>query len=146
MEEMETSLILFNKIKEFEGCRLTAYRDDVGVWTIGYGHTQGVRCGDRITQERAEELLRSDIAEVEGQVRRLGVCRTQGQLDALVSFAFNLGIERLRYSTLLAMMRSGKAPQEDICKQFGRWVFARGRQLPGLVKRRQWEAGRFCEK
>jgi lysozyme len=142
LKSMETSEILFNKMKEFEGCRLQAYQDAAGVWTIGYGHTRGVRRGDRITQWLADEYLRMDIAEAERQVLGLGLSLTQGQLDALVSFVFNVGIGRLQQSTLLRFIREGR-PEHDIKRQFRQWVYAGGRTMPGLVKRREWEAIRF---
>ena len=129
---------------EMEGCRLEAYKDAAGVPTIGYGHTKNVRMGDRITQYWAKEMLREDIEEAEWQVKELNVARTEGQLDALVSFAFNLGIGRLIRSTLLKTIRNGGS-KAQITKEFKRWVYADGKQLPGLVKRREWEARRFFE-
>ena len=73
------------KLQEFEGCSLTAYQDPAGVWTIGTGHTRGVKPGQVITQAQADQLLRGDLREVEAQVNYLGVCETQGQFAALVS-------------------------------------------------------------
>ena len=141
---MTTTEILLEKLMEMEGCRLEAYKDAAGVPTIGYGHTKNVRMGDRITQYWAKEMLREDIEEVEWQVKELNVARTEGQLDALVSFAFNLGIGRLTRSTLLKTIRNGGS-KAQITKEFKRWVYADGKQLPGLVKRREWEAKRFFE-
>ena len=141
---MTTTEILLEKLMEMEGCRLEAYKDAAGVPTIGYGHTKNVRMGDRITQYWAKEMLREDIEEAEWQVKELNVARTEGQLDALVSFAFNLGIGRLTRSTLLKTIRNGGS-KAQITKEFKRWVFADGKQLPGLVKRREWEARRFFE-
>ncbi len=141
---MTTTEILLEKLMEMEGCRLEAYEDAAGVPTIGYGHTKNVRMGDRITQYWAKEMLREDIEEAEWQVKELNVARTEGQLDALVSFAFNLGIGRLTRSTLLKTIRKGGS-KAQITKEFKRWVFADGKQLPGLVKRREWEAKRFFE-
>ena len=132
------------KLMEMEGCRLEAYEDEAGVPTIGYGHTKGVRMGDRISEYWAKELLREDIEEVEWQVKGLHVARTEGQLDALVSFAFNLGIGRLSRSTLLKVIREGGS-KGAIMREFKRWVFAGGKKMPGLVKRRAWEAKRFFE-
>jgi lysozyme len=129
---------------EMEGCRLEAYQDAAGVPTIGYGHTKNVRMGDRITQYWAKEMLREDIEEAEWQVKELGVAKTEGQLDALVSFVFNLGIGRLKRSTLLKTIREGGS-KAQITKEFKRWVYADGKLLPGLVKRREWEAKRFFE-
>ena len=127
-----------------EGLRLEAYEDAAGVPTIGYGHTKDVRMGDRISEYWAKELLRDDIDEAEQQVKELGVARTEGQLDALTSFVFNLGIGRLKESTLLRVIREGGSKQQ-IRKEFKRWVYGGGKQLPGLVTRREWEAKRFFE-
>ena len=141
---MTTTEVLLQKLMEMEGCRLEAYEDAAGVPTIGYGHTKNVRMGDRISQYWAKEMLREDIEEAEWLVKELGVAKTEGQLDALVSFVFNLGIERLKTSTLLKVIRNGGSMQQ-IKKEFKRWVYAGGKQLPGLVKRREWEAKRFFE-
>ena len=129
---------------EMEGLRLEAYEDAAGVPTIGYGHTKNVRMGDKISEYWAKEMLREDIEEAEWQVKELGVAKTEGQLDALVSFVFNLGIERLNTSTLLKVIRNGGSMQQ-IKKEFKRWVYGGGKKLPGLVKRREWEAKRFFE-
>jgi len=104
-----------------------------------------VRSGDHITEWYADELLRQDVAEVEQQVKSLHVARTQGQLDALVSFAFNLGIGALRRSTLLKVIRRGGSMRE-VKGEFRRWVYADGKKLKGLVKRREWESQRFFGK
>ena len=128
----------------FEGLRLTAYEDAAGVLTLGYGHTKGVRRGDKISEYYAKVLLKQDIAEFEEEVKKLGVAQTEGQLDALVSFAFNLGIGNLKSSTLLKTIREGGS-MPAIKQEFKRWVYAGGKKLPGLVKRREWEARRFFE-
>ena len=141
---METTKVLLEKMMEFEGCRLKAYRDAAGVATIGYGHTKGVHMGDRITAWCAKEYLRQDIEEAEQQVLQLGVAKTVGQLEALTDFVFNLGIARLRLSTLLKKIRQ-RRPKREIRAEFMRWVYASGKRMPGLVKRRQWEANRYFE-
>ena len=141
---MTTTEILLQKLMEMEGLRLEAYEDAAGVPTIGYGHTKNVRMGDKISEYWAKEMLREDIEEAEWQVKELGVAKTEGQLDALVSFVFNLGMGRLKTSTLLKVIRNGGSMQQ-IKKEFKRWVYAGGKQLPGLVKRREWEAKRFFE-
>ena len=158
---MNISKIAIEKIKEFEGCRLQAYQDAAGVWTIGYGHTYNVRqgdrisqwyaddmLGDRISQWYADDMLREDLENVERQLTELHdpevLHMTQQQLDAVVSFVFNLGIKRWQYSTLRRLIMYGK-PKELIQKEWMRWVFAGGKRLPGLVKRRQWECSRFFE-
>ena len=141
---MKTTEKLLNQMMVFEGLRLTAYRDAAGVLTIGYGHTKGVREGDRISPYWAQELLQMDIDEAEKAVKELHVACTPGQLDALVSLAFNIGIGRLKGSTLLKVIRNGGSKQQ-IKKEFKRWVYAGGRRLKGLEIRREWEARRFFE-
>ena len=141
---MKTSEKLLSMLMVFEGLRLTAYEDAAGVLTLGYGHTKGVRRGDKISEYYAKVLLKQDIAEFEEEVKKLGVARTEGQLDALVSFAFNLGIGNLKSSTLLKTIREGGS-MLAIKREFKRWVYAGGKKLPGLERRREWEARRFFE-
>ena len=141
---MRTTDKLLRKLMELEGLSLEAYRDAAGVVTIGYGHTKDVEMGDKISPWWAKELLVNDIREVEEQVRALGVARTEAQLDALVSFAFNLGIGRLKNSTLLRFIREQRNMRE-IKREWNRWVYAGGQRLKGLERRRAWEAKRFFE-
>jgi lysozyme len=126
-------------IKASEGLRLKAYRDTGGVLTIGYGHTgTDVKPDMVITEARADELLREDVAEAEADVRRLCPVTTQSQFDALCSFTFNLGGAQLKTSTLRRLHNEGNyAGASD---QFSRWVFDNGVKLNGLVKRRAAEA------
>ena len=135
---------LLTQLMMMEGLRLTAYRDAAGVPTIGYGHTKDVRMGDHISHYWARELLKQDIAYFERAVLELSVAKTEGQLDALVSLAFNIGIGRLKRSTLLKVIREGSS-KAAITREFKKWVYADGKKLPGLVKRREWEAKRFFE-
>lgn len=110
---MQTSEKGIALIKQFEGCKLTAYQDSVGVWTIGYGWTQPVdgkpiRAGMTIKQETAERLLKTGLVSYESDVSRLvKVGLTQGQFDALVSFTYNLGARSLSTSTLLLKLNAG---------------------------------------
>lgn len=139
METSENGLAL---IKKHEGLRLEAYKCPAGVPTIGYGHTKGVRMGDTITQAKADELLREDVGEVERVLNQQMILTDtklrQGQFDALVSFAFNLGIGNLLRSTLWRIIR--KDPDSrDIPAQFRCWVNAGGKRLSGLVARREAE-------
>ena len=140
--------LAFEKIKAFEGCRLQAYEDAAGVWTIGYGHTYGVRPGDKISQQYADMLLEEDIENVERQLMALNDPQvgewTKAQLDAVVSFVFNLGIRRWQSSTLRRCIMRRKSAK-TIRAEWMRWVHAGGQRLPGLVKRRQWESNRFFE-
>jgi lysozyme len=132
-------------IKEFEGCCLTAYPDPgtgAQPWTIGYGHTNGVRPGETITQEQAEQYLQNDLVEFQVGVNNL-VARdlTPNQFAALVSFAYNLGLGALEGSTLLAYVNAGDFTAAQ--GEFEKWVFAGGKILPGLVRRRAAEAALF---
>ena len=135
---------LMTQLMVMEGLSLEAYEDCAGVPTIGYGHTKDVKMGDRISKYWAKELLKDDVREVEQQVQELNVAQTQGQFDALVSFTFNLGIGRLKSSTLLKVIREGGS-MSAIKKEFKRWVYAGGKRLRGLERRREWEAKRFFE-
>ena len=139
MRTSENGLAL---IRQAEGLRLRAYKCPAGVWTIGYGTTAGVKEGQVITKERAEELLREDVKRFEDQVLRLvKVPLTQGQLDALVSFTYNLGAANLGNSTLLRLLNAGD--YKGAAAQFDRWTKAGGKELPGLVKRRAAERALF---
>ena len=100
--------------------------------------------GDKITRWWAIETLKKDIEEVALQVDELEVAHTEGQMDALVSFAFNLGIDRLQRSTLLHLIRQG-ASKAAIKREFKKWVYAGGERMKGLERRRDWEAKRFFE-
>lgn len=125
-------------IKEFEGCKLTAYQDSVGVWTIGYGHTKTAQEGMVITQEQADELLAQDVHEhALGVYKALKVSIEQHRFDALVSLAFNVGVNAVRNSTLLEMINHGA--EKSAAAQFDRWNKAGGKVLAGLVRRRAAE-------
>ena len=142
---MKSSELLINKIIEFEGCKLQAYKCPAGVWTIGVGHTKGVKQGQTITKAQAMTLLKGDLLHCENYVNNLGVCKTQGQFDSLVSFSFNLGTAALGRSTLLKYIRQGM-PEQYIREEFAKWVNSKGMRLKGLVIRRQWEADRYFGK
>lgn len=129
-------------IKHFEGLRLKAYQCSANVWTIGYGHTAGVRPGDTIDEAQAEAFLRKDIVDSENAVNRLvTVPLKQSQFDALVSFVFNLGSGNFRSSTLLRKLNAGD--DAGAAAEFLRWVSAGGRRLAGLVRRREAEKTLF---
>ena len=131
------------RVAEFEGLRTKAYKCPGGVWTIGYGHTEGVAGATRCDRLQAEAWLREDLAVAAGEVDALGLELTQGQAEALVDFVFNLGIGALKRSTLLKFIREGYAT-EDIQAEFRRWVYAGGSVQNGLVKRREWEAASWA--
>lgn len=139
---MKASDTLIGKIKEFEGCRLYAYRDSGGKLTIGCGHTKGVKAGMAITMAQAEEYLRQDLEPCEKHISSLGLKLTQGQFDALSDFCFNLGAGSLAGSTLLKYIR-GNSTDLLIMREFMKWTHCKGKVLNGLVKRRKWEAETF---
>lgn len=142
---MKASDLLIEKMIEFESLRLTSYKDSVGVWTIGVGHTMGVRQGQTITKEQAMTLLKGDLLPCEQFVNSIKEIDTQGKFDALVDFSFNLGIGALKDSTLLKRIR--KHEDESLIKnEFLKWVHAGGKVENGLVKRRNWEAMRYSQK
>jgi lysozyme len=129
--------------EQYEGCRLTAYQDQVGVWTIGYGHTGAdVTPGLTITQAEAEALLAKDVLAAARCVNTLvKLPLTQGEFDALVDFVFNLGPGNFLRSTLLTALNAG-----DLAKaaaQFECWDRAGGVVVAGLLRRRKAELGLF---
>ena len=132
---MKTSPKGISLIKEFEGLRLKAYKCPGGVWTIGYGHTAGVKPGMLISKAQAEEYLKADLIAFERYLNGLGLALNQNQFDALVSFIYNVGTGNFSNSTLLRKVRAN--PQENsIMDEFLRWVYSKGRVLPGLQRRR----------
>ena len=131
-------------IKKFEGCVLKAYKCPAGVWTIGYGHTSGVKEGQTITKKEAEVFLKQDLLTFETYVSNLvTVAINQNQFDALVSFCYNLGPGNLKSSTLLKLINTKNF--NAAAKQFDRWVYAGGKKLSGLVKRRAAEKTLFLQ-
>lgn len=138
-------------IKQFEGCRLKAYRDAVGVYTIGFGTTRiagmPVKPGLTITQAEAELLLQHQADEHLAQALESiesDVYLSQNQIDALASFVYNVGVGAFKSSTLLKMLNR-KQPAKEVADQFMRWTKAGGRTLRGLVRRRQAERALFLE-
>lgn len=131
---MKASQACINMIKRFEGCRLRSYRCPAGVWTIGYGHTLGVKPGMSITQEQAEEYLKQDLAKYESHVTSYDKRYhwTQHEFDALVSFAYNIG-------NITGLTSAGTRSKEVIAQKILLYNKAKGTTLPGLVKRRQAE-------
>ena len=132
---MKTSPKGIALIKEFEGLRLKAYKCLGGVWTIGYGHTAGVKPGMVITEAQAEEYLKEDLFSCENAVNNQKLSINQNQFDALVSLIYNIGIGNFQKSTLLRKARIN-ANDNSIMDEFLRWVYSKGRVLPGLQRRR----------
>jgi lysozyme len=128
--------------EQFEGCRLTAYQDQVGRWTIGYGHTAGVQPGQVCTQEQAEEWLQEDTAwavrVVNAAVR---VSLSQGEFDALTDWVFNLGSGNFQHSHLLELVNQGDFT--NAANEFQKWDRAGGQVVAGLLRRRIAEQQEF---
>jgi len=127
-------------IKQFEGCRLKAYKDPAGVPTIAYGHTTGVKMGDTITQEQADGLLRDDLVIYEGKVAKYDdkYHWNQNQFDALVSFAYNIG-------SIDQLTSNGRRSIKTISDKILEYNKAGGKKLEGLVRRRKAEKALFDE-
>jgi lysozyme len=139
---MELSRNGLELIQRHEGLRLKAYRCPADVPTIGYGSTLGVQMGDEITKAQAIELLMADIERFEDAVRRhVNVPLTQHQFDALVSFAFNVGVGAFQRSTLLRKLNAGD--YRGAADELPRWSKGGGKVLAGLVRRREDERALF---
>jgi lysozyme len=131
-------------IKTYEGCRLEAYQDPGGVWTIGYGHTgNDVHEGMVITQDLADAMLDNDLLDFEACVNN-DVERdlTPNQFAACVSLAYNIGCPAFSNSTVLRKINAGNFPAA--ADAFSLWVHVDGTILPGLVARRKAEAALFA--
>lgn len=139
------SATCFALIRKSEGLRLRSYKDSGGVLTVGYGHCgPDVTPDKKITMDEAEALLHADVTHAADSVLHLtGGNVTQGQLDALTDFVFNLGSGKLRTSTLLKKHKAGN--YTGAAAEFGRWIYCDGRVLPGLIKRRACEAHLYLD-
>jgi lysozyme len=145
-------MVISNKlkelVKEFEGCKLNAYKCPAGIWTIGYGNTQyengkAVKEGDIITLERAEQLLEIILIKFIQQVGEIVKSNiNQNQKDALTDFAYNCGVGNLKNSTLLKKVNADPK-DKTIRAEFEKWTRANGKVLNGLVKRRNAEANLY---
>ncbi|MBR3615445.1 MAG: lysozyme [Bacteroidaceae bacterium] len=137
-------------LKEHEGLRLKAYRCPSGVLTIGYGHTRNVKTGQIINKDTAERFFVEDVEAVERLVDREPFAKdlSQGQYDALVSFLFNVKYSSYQTSTLRRKIINN-VNDVTIPDEFRRWVYGtdpvtkKKIKLPGLVKRREWEASMY---
>lgn len=138
---MKTSENGIELIKKFEGLRLKAYKCAAGVWTIGYGHTNGVKSTNVITQEKAEEYLKEDLEKYEKNVEKYNTKYSwkQNEFDALVSFAFNIG-------SIDKLTADGTRSREVIAEKILLYNKACGKVLEGLTKRREAERELFLKK
>ncbi|MHC5170108.1 lysozyme [Acinetobacter johnsonii] len=147
IDQMVVSLFGVDIICGFEGKRLAAYDDGVGVWTIGFGTTvypNGIKVkkGDNCTEAQAKDFMAHDLKKFEAAVNNaVTVPLSQNQFDALVSLAYNIGTNAFSGSTLVKKLNSndfrGAADQFDI------WVNAGGKRMQGLVNRRAKEKALF---
>ena len=135
----------YKLIQQFEGLKLKAYQDSVGIWTIGYGNIQypngtKVKKGDEITREQADLMFKSTANTFASKVNSLiNVCLTQNQFNALVSLSYNIGIGAFKGSTLLKMVNA--SPNNPTIKnEFLKWKMAGGKVIQGLLNRRVKES------
>lgn len=148
---MKPSKDCISLIKKFEGLVTKAYKCPAGVWTIGYGHTEGVEDGDIITEAVANKLLEADVkrfaSRIDLQAQRDNITLSQGEFDALTAFAFNLGLGALFNSTLWKRLKENK--HIHAANEFLKWDKSRNPKtglmiaLPGLTKRRKAERELF---
>ena len=143
---MTTSEKGLNLIKESEGFRSEAYIDPTGTPTIGYGTTrikgQPVKLGMTCTKEEAETYLKNDLAEFEKAVNLfVKVELSQNQFDAIMSLVYNIGIGAFKRSTLLKKINSN----DLVATEWMKWVYSKGKRLPGLVERREKELSLYFE-
>jgi lysozyme len=130
-------------IEQFEGCRLDAYQDLAGIWTIGYGHIKGVMPGMKIAQTQADQVFVDDLSNAESVVDNAtaGVATSDNQFGAMVSLCFNIGSANFRASTVLCEHRGGKL--ERAADAFLLWNKSHRngklQEVEGLTKRRQAE-------
>ena len=144
-------MTLIEIIKQFEGCKLKAYKCPAGVWTIGWGNTQyldgsPVQEGDTITQADADIMLEKTVEGFRTQVVRVvpGTLPA-GAVDALTSFAYNCGTAALQKSTLLKRIKENPMNLKAIEAEFARWNKGGGKVLPGLVRRRAMEYKMYAD-
>lgn len=135
---MKTSQKGIDLIKKYEGCVLTAYKCPAGVYTIGYGHTEGVYPGQKITREEAESFLKKDLKRFEDNVNYYNKKYNfnQNQFDALVSFAYNIG-------SIDQLTQNGTRSKYQIADMMLEYIKAGGTILPGLINRRREERQLF---
>jgi lysozyme len=142
---MRTSPNGFAIIKQFETCRLTAFKPYItDPWTIGWGRTRDVHAGDTCTQEQADRWLIEDVADAEHVViTNVHAPMTQNQFDACVSLEYNTNAFGKQICTLRSMINSGKYTDASIRVQFGLWNKSAGIASNGLTRRRAEEARLF---
>lgn len=140
MERMKVSNNCISLIKQFEGCRLQAYKCPAGVWTIGFGHTAGVKEGMKISQAQAELFLLDDLQKYADRVNKYDSKYhwTQNEFDALVSFCYNIG-------NIDQLTANGTRSRQVIAEKMLLYNKGGGKVLAGLVRRRKAEYALFTQ-
>jgi lysozyme len=139
---MHISVNGLNLLKSFESCRLEAYKDVKGLWTIGYGHTNDVHEGEIVSQAAADALLEMDLRRLETQVLAvLHKSPTQNQFDAMICLSYNIGFYAFKSSGLLQLFNFGDI--EGAAKEFLKWDNVAHKECAGLLRRRQAEQKLF---
>lgn len=134
--------LAMNFIGYWEGCELKAYKCSAGVWTIGYGHTEGVKEGDTCTAEQAVSWLIEDIeSRQKALAHYVNKPVTEWQFIALTSLAFNVGVQNVLRSKLLRKLNAGD--YDDAAEEFLDFDLAGGKKVPGLTRRRKAEYALF---
>jgi len=140
-----------NTIQQFEGLKLKAYKDSVGIWTIGFGNIfnldtgKPIKQGDVITQETADRWLKIEVDNLQAKMRKvITVPLNDNQWSALTSLVYNIGFGAFKRSTLLRLLNAG-ASKEEVAKQFLRWNRAGGKEIQGLTNRRKAEYNLFLK-
>lgn len=139
---MKASLKLYEFIQKSEGLKLTAYKCEAGVYTIGFGHTLTTRAGDHITLSEANEYLIEDIEHIERLLNVYSFDLSQNEFDALISLIYNIGSGAFKNSTLFIKLLQGQRKSE-IAKEFRRWIYVNQKISNGLVIRRDREVKMF---
>lgn len=142
---MTPSKDCFDLITHYEGCELCAYPDPAtgaAPWTIGYGHTSGVKPGDVCTADQADKWMNDEANDVAKKIQDVvTVPLKQNQLDALVSLVYNIGFGNFKKSTLLKKLNAEE--YDDASNEFLKWIRGNGKVMPGLVARRKSEKALF---
>lgn len=138
-------------IQQFEGLKLTAYQDSVGIWTIGFGNIfnldtgNPIKEGDKISLETAERWLKIEVDNLQAKMRKvITVPLNDNQWTALISLVYNIGFGAFKRSTLLRLLNAG-ASKEEVAKQILRWNKAGGKEIKGLTNRREAESNLFLK-
>ena len=138
-------------IQQFEGLKLKAYKDSVGIWTVGFGNIfnldtgNPIKEGDEISLETAERWLKIEVDNLQAKmIKVITVPLNDNQWTALTSLTYNIGFGAFKRSTLLRLLNAG-ASKEEVAKQILRWNKAGGKEIKGLTNRRKAESNLFLK-